>query len=287
MILVTGASGITGLAVITRLAAAGLAVRALSRGGEASERVRAAGACEVVEGRFDAPTLRRACAGASGLYHICPNVHPDEVAIGAATIDAAVAEGVGHFVFHSVIRPQLRAMPHHWAKLEVEALLATSGLDYTILQPTVYMQNLRFQWRDVIERGEYGQPYRASARLTLVDLDDVAEAALQVLTVPVWRNATFELVGTAPLDRHAMTAVLAAETGREVRAVEIDRDQWQRETERRLGAEPTARLRAMFDWYDIRGLPAGCSRVLAMLLGREPATFDAFVRRMIAQDGAA
>lgn len=71
---------------------------------------------------------------AQGVYHICPNVHPQEVEIGRIAIDAARAAHVERFVFHSVLRPQIEAMPHHWRKLRVEEMLLASGLNFTILR---------------------------------------------------------------------------------------------------------------------------------------------------------
>lgn len=280
MILVTGASGITGLAVIRKLTAAGVAVRALARDARGAARLAAAGASEVIEGGFESDTLRRACRSAEAVYHICPNVHPDEIGIGTATVAAARAASVRHFVFHSVIQPQIRAMPHHWAKLEVEGLVIASGLPYTILQPTVYMQNLRFQWPDILARGEYAQPYSAFCRLTLVDLDDVADAAARVLLSDDWRNTTLELAGTAPLDRHEMAAVIERVLERPVRATRLDLQSWRQTAARTLGAEAVDRLEAMFRWYDGHGLPAGSPRVLALVLGREPTAFETFVRTL-------
>jgi uncharacterized protein YbjT (DUF2867 family) len=80
--------------------------------------------------------------GVGAIYHMAPNVSPDEVAIGKAVISAAKRAGVEHFVFHSVLHPQIEAMPHHWRKLRVEELLLESDLPWTILQPTTHMQHI-------------------------------------------------------------------------------------------------------------------------------------------------
>ena len=64
----------------------------------------------------------------TSVYHVCPNVSPDEIAIGRVSIAAARSAGVEHFVYHSVLHPQTEAMPHHWLKLRVEEALITSGL---------------------------------------------------------------------------------------------------------------------------------------------------------------
>ncbi|HLB49104.1 MAG TPA: NmrA family NAD(P)-binding protein, partial [Anaerolineales bacterium] len=206
MILVTGAGGKTGRAVIKALAARGESVRAFVHREDHVSAVKALGAAEAAVGDIhDEAALRRAMEGARAVYHICPNVNPDEVAIGRAAISAARVAGVQQFVFHSVLHPQAEAMPHHWNKLRVEESLFESGLPFTILQPTAYMQNTLATWDDILN-GEYVAPYPVETRLSLVDLNDVAEAASTVLTESGHAGATYELVGTP-----AMTQMEVAE----------------------------------------------------------------------------
>ena len=147
MILVTGAAGKTGQAVIRALVARGADVRALVHRPEQVPITAGLGARETIAGDLrDRAALARAAQGARVIYHICPNVSPDEVTIGRAAIAAARAAGVQHFVYHSVLHPQVEAMPHHWLKMRVEELLFQSGLAYTILQPAAYVQNVLAHW---------------------------------------------------------------------------------------------------------------------------------------------
>ena len=97
--------------------------------------------------------------GVRAVYHIPPNVHPREVEIGDIVISCSTGNGVEHFVYHSVLHPQIEAMPHHWLKLRVEERLIASGLPFTILQPTAYMQNITSQLERIKERGIYQVPY--------------------------------------------------------------------------------------------------------------------------------
>ena len=76
-------------------------------------------------------------------------------------IGAAREADVEHLVFHSVLHPQIEAMPHHWQKMRVEELLLQSGLHYTILQPTIYMQNILASWDAISQNGVYPVPYAA------------------------------------------------------------------------------------------------------------------------------
>jgi uncharacterized protein YbjT (DUF2867 family) len=154
------------------------------------------GAKEAIVGDMrDEKILRRAASGVRAVYHICPNVSPHEIAIGKAAIAAAQDAGIEQFVFHSVMHPQIEAMAHHWNKLRVEEELFESGLAYTILQPASYMQNVLGGWQAIVERGVYAVPYSVESRMSMVDLEDVAQAAAVVLTEPSHLGATYELVG--------------------------------------------------------------------------------------------
>ena len=178
MILITGAAGKTGQAIIRALAEREAAVRAFVYRDEHVSLVKELGAKEAVVGDLrDETTFRQAADGVRAMYHICPNMNPDEVVIGRMAITTAQASGVWHFVYHSVLHPQTEAMPHHWHKMRVEEMLLESGLDFTILQPAAYMQNVLAGWTAIVEEGIYRVPYPVETRLGMVDLNDVAAAA--------------------------------------------------------------------------------------------------------------
>jgi uncharacterized protein YbjT (DUF2867 family) len=284
VILVTGAGGKTGRAVLRALRARGLDARALVHRPEHSEAVRAEGAVDVIAGDLRDPgVLALAVRDIEAVYHICPNVHPDEVKIGRGVIEAARAGGVRRFVFHSVLHPQIEAMPHHWRKLRVEELALASGLEATILQPASYMQNVLAQWSAVVSRGVYAVPYPPGTPLCMVDLTDVAEAAARVLAEDGHGGATYELAGPEALTPERVAEVLGRALNREVEVEEIGLDGWA-ERARASGMRDDAvdTLVAMFRYYARYGFH-GSPRVLAMLLGRPPAPFHAFVARVLAK----
>jgi uncharacterized protein YbjT (DUF2867 family) len=281
MIVVTGAAGKTGRAVIRALAAKGESVRAVVHRPQQARLVEELGAEQVVVGdvRLQA-TMDRAAQGTRAIYHICPNVHPEEVAIGQAAMAAAGSAGVQRFVYHSVLRPQIEAMPHHWLKMRVEEHLFQSGLNYTILQPAAYMQNVLAQWEQLIEQGIYSVPYSVKTRLGMVDLQDVAEAAAIVLTEPGHEGATYELAGAEALTQTEVAAILSQQLGRSVRADAVPLRMWEkRARELGMGEYQVKTLVKMFRYYERYGF-RGNPRVLTWLLGRPPTTFAAFVERV-------
>ncbi len=275
-ILVTGAGGKTGRHVIEALLARGARVRAWVRAPERAGAWRALGVETVAGDMMDAARWPEALAGVDAVYHIAPNMFPREFDLGRLAIDAAARAGIRYFVYHSVLHPQTEAMPHHWWKLRVEEYLFTSGLPFTILQPTAYMQNLLIQMPSILQNGVLRQPYAPEARISLVDLRDVAEAAAIVLLEPGHEAATYELVGAPPLSQHEAAAILARSLHRPVRAEAIPRDIWASQAPG-LSDYARATLLKMFEYYEKHGL-AGNPNALRWLLGREPRSLDAWAR---------
>jgi uncharacterized protein YbjT (DUF2867 family) len=284
MILVTGAAGKSGNAVVKALAARGAKARAFIRNPGHADTLLGLGAVEVSLGSFDdAKALAQAAAGAQAVYHICPNVRRDEVAYARAVVAAARAQGVRRFVYHSVLHPPIEAMPHHWQKMRVEEMLFNAGFDLTVLQPTAYMQNILGVWDGIVRDGAFRFPYPAATRLSLVDLRDVGEAAAIVLTQDGHEGATYELVGTPPLTQTDVASSLSAALGRAIRAEEGSLGAWEaRARAAGMGDYERETLAAMFRYYAEHGL-IGNPNTLAWLLGRAPTSLAGFLERELAE----
>ena len=282
MILVTGAAGKTGRAVIKVLKARKKSIRALVHRDEQVSLVKHAGADEAVVGDMRLPeVMEQATRGVQALYHICPNATPDETAIGQTAIAAAKSSGVEHFVYHSVLHPQTEKMPHHWQKLRVEECLLESDLPYTVLQPAIYMQNILANWTSIVEQGIYPIPYAAETRLSTVDLEDVAAAAAVVLTEAGHKGATYELCGAAALSQIETSEIIGRCLGRPVRVKVEPIASWKAGAAAvGLSDEKVAILVKMFIYYERYGFVGNC-RVLEWLLGRPATTYEAFIERTI------
>ena len=280
MILVTGAAGKTGQAVTRALVRVGASVRALVHKEEYQDSVESAGVSEIYLGDLlNLDDLQEIMEGVEAVYHICPNVHPGEVDIGVGVIQAAKEAGVEHFVYHSVLHPQIEAMPHHWLKLRVEEHLIESGLPFTILQPTAYMQNVAALIPKLLEGGVYRVPYPIETGISLVDLEDIAQAAAVVLTEPDHIGATYELAGTGPITQIQVAAVLSEVLGKDIQAQRIPYKTWETQALKNgLGSYQRYTLLKMFQNYKKFGF-SGNSLVLGWLLGRQPTTLESCLRR--------
>lgn len=268
MIAVTGAAGKTGRAVVAALSRRGVRTRALVHREEQAQQGVPGAAESVAADLDDAAALAAALEGVEAVYLIAPNMHPDEPGLANDVIHACQAKGVDRIVYHSVIHPYVPAMPHHVDKAKVEALLQESGLDWTVLQPASYFENVYGVWDSIRGDGRWPLPYSSAAPFTPVALVDVAEVAATVLTDSRHRFATYELAGPEVLTTADMADIAGEVLGREI-SVAVDRDP-------AAAAARPERLQAMFDYYHSHGI-CGNGTVLAALLHRPPTTWRAWV----------
>lgn len=271
-ILVTGAAGKTGRAVVDALTNRGALVRAFVRTEAQGEALRPY-ADPIAGDMRDPEAWTAALAGATAMYLICPNMMPDERQVAALALRTADLMGVRRVVYHSVLHPQVEAMPHHWNKMRVEEMLFTTSLDWTVLQPAAYMQNVFGSWAAIARDGMYRVPYGVETRLGMVDLADVAEIAATVLLEDGHMGAIYELAGPEAMTQTGIAAILSSVMGRPVRAERISTDAWEAGA-RSAGLDDLQieTLLAMFRYYDRHGF-WGNPRVLEWLLGRAPTTF--------------
>jgi NAD(P)H dehydrogenase (quinone) len=283
MILLTGASGKTGKAILSALKQRGVQTRVLVRSAEQASELSELGAADAVVGDLrDQGSLNKAIKGCDRLYYICPNVTPDEAQIGKTLLEIAKKEHLKQFVYHSVLHSQIEAMPHHWQKMRMEEALFESGMDFTILQPCAYMQNILGSWKSVTETGIYPVPYATTARISIVDLLDVAAAAALILSESGYENAIYELAGPQPLTQDEVAATLSKILGRSVTAKAVDRSAWAENARSSGNSEYQVNtLLMMFEYYENYGL-IGNSNTLSRLLNRSAATFEEFIKRQVA-----
>lgn len=231
MILVVGATGLVGGQVCSRLAASGVGVRALVRATSSPEKVtglRALGVDVVEADLRDVASLDAACAGVDAV--ICtvssmpfsyePGVNDIQTTdLDGVTnlVDAAARAGVGHFVYTSFSANLDLDFPLGRAKRAVEAHLITSGMAYTILRPSCFME----VWLSPavgFDPGNgtvtlYGEGTRP---VSYIATADVAAFAVASLTVPAALNAVLELGGPEALSQLEAKDVFEEVLGRPV-----------------------------------------------------------------------
>ncbi|MEU7984112.1 SDR family oxidoreductase [Streptosporangium canum] len=216
MIVVTGATGTIGRALIDRLGETGPAVVAVVRRPEQGESL----GCDYVVGDFDRPETIGAALSPGDRLFLNSSLWPGFVHRYREVIDLARSAGVAQVVKVSVRGAEPGALLGGGMHGEVEAHLKASGLAWSILQPVGFMQNLpaEVSFKDGEGRfyGSYGP-----GRVGYIDTRDIADVAAILLTRPVGADETYVLTGPeAPTHDEIATAVSGA-LGRTVRYVDL------------------------------------------------------------------
>jgi uncharacterized protein YbjT (DUF2867 family) len=220
MILVTGATGNNGVEIIKCLAARNVQVRAMVRNHDRANAV-AVPSVEVVEGDFDRPeTLLKALAGVECAF-LLTNSSERAEAQQIAFIDAARQSGVKQIVklsqFAADANSPVRFLRYHAA---VEAALRSSGIAYTFLRPNLFMQGL-LNFRSTIATQSAFYAAAGDAKVSVVDVRDIADVAVAALTESGHEGKTYDLTGPQALTHAEMAESLSAELDRQITFVDI------------------------------------------------------------------
>lgn len=214
--------------------------------------------------------------GIDGVFHIGPAFAPDEAQLGLNVVAAASEAGVRKFVFSSVIQPTNTDLTNHTSKIPVEAALFRSGLEYTILHPANFMQNVAGAWRKALQDGVFAEPFPVDTRLARVDYRDVAEVAARALTEDALRFGSYELMSEM-IDRKTIAAMMTEFAGRSIEAEELSFDAWVARYSPPYNVDQLQLLAKVFEHYAAHGL-GGNDLTLRAILGRPPRTMREFLR---------
>jgi uncharacterized protein YbjT (DUF2867 family) len=207
MVLIIGGSGMMGVCATKRLLAAGESVRVMSRTPAKAAALAAAGAEVVAGDLLDRASVERACTGATAVIAAAhsilgrgrnASVHVDDAG-HRQLIDIAKAQRVRHFVYTSVFDygSAYRDVPFFRIKLEVEQHVKASGLRYTNLRPTAFMDFHAHALigKPILTKGKIVLIGRGEQPRNFVAADDVARIAMLALRDESFANETVDIGG--------------------------------------------------------------------------------------------
>ncbi|WP_069161175.1 NAD(P)H-binding protein [Nocardia altamirensis] len=220
MILVTGATGTVGRALVDRLVAANVPVRALTRNSDCG----LPDAVEVVVGDLGNPTdIAGAMRGVDRVFLL--STGPDIPVHDVNVLHEAARAAVAHVVKLSSGRTgddtATDPIPS-WHRLGEQAL-RDSGIGWTILGPLGFMANT-LHWAASIRHQDTVFATYGHGRIAVIDEHDIAAVAAAVLTGDGHDGQTYRLSGPEALTPGEMTATLAEVLGRPLRFVEVEPD---------------------------------------------------------------
>ena len=220
LILVTGATGNTGSGLVPTLLAAGARVRALVHTAAKADALRQQGA-EVVVADLGAPAaLDAAVAGVDRIY-MCLFNGPEQANHGRNLIAAARKAGRPHIVHHAASGSDRSRIIRDID--QVEGVMRASGLPWTILRPTFYLQNTMMAIPTVQSQGAIYFPMK-QGRMAMTDVRDIVDVAAHVLLSPdarVHEGKTYTLTTPESFTIAEFASALGAALGKPVNYVDV------------------------------------------------------------------
>jgi len=227
MILIVGASGRLGSVVVQQLLAQGKPVRVMTRTPLTCAHLKQQGA-EVVSGDLRGPaSLLRACQGAEQVLAAAHaldgkgdnNPHTVDDAGNRQLIDAAKAAGVQHFVFLSILGASPDApLEFFRIKYRTEEYLRASGLSFTIIRPTAFMDLwAQLIGQPILEQGKTTIFGRGNNPINFVAVEDVARFVCIALEDPRACNRVIEVGGPENLTLNQVAEVFERASGHQAK----------------------------------------------------------------------
>ena len=281
MILITGASGSVGRTVLAEVVRSGAKHRAMYR--SKAEAAKAPQGTEAVIADFsDKTSLEPALRGVESVYLVCSPI-PELVQLEGSVIEASEAAGVQRIVLNSALGAgdYGKSFPS-WHR-KVEDKLKAAKLAHCILRPNSFLQNLLAYYAPTI-RAE-GTFYNAmgDARISYIDVRDIASVAANALRSSVHDGNTYELNGPEALTCAEIAERISRNAGITARFVNIPAEA-QRKAMLDQGM-PEWLVTALLDLqeYYTGGQGGTVDGVLERLLGRPPITIDQFLKEFAAE----
>jgi len=245
-VVVTGATGQQGGAVVRSLLERGHEVRAVTRNPESSKaRELAKAGVTLVRGSLeDTAALTKALEGATSLFAMTTPFEGGtqaETRQGISSANAARAAGV-HLLFTSVGSANRRTgVPHFDSKYVVEEHIAKIGIRATVLAPVYFMENLHFG-KEQLAKGIYASPLPPTRPLAQVAVADIGAVAVRLLEDPGrFAGKRFDLGGDE-LTGNGVLAILSRVAGRPFTYFQVPLDV----IRQRMGEDAVR----MYEWFD-------------------------------------
>src|SRR6201989_3032454 len=274
MLLVTGATGTTGSEVLRALKDREVPARALVRDETQAHNLRAHGFEPVTGDLGDPRTLGPALDRVERGYLVSPT-GPMQSELEQAFIESAKEAGVRHIVKLSVIGANPEA-PLRFARShgKVEHALKDSGMAWTLLRPTAFMQNT-LAWGPQVHDGTFYAPV-PDAPGSVVDARGVAKVPAAALPDTAHEGKSSGLSGPEAVSYRAQATRIFGAAGREVEVAEVPMEDFKRELVR-VGVPPwnAEGLTELFELYANGGAAMVTTGVMDAL-GRDPRGLDAF-----------
>jgi uncharacterized protein YbjT (DUF2867 family) len=270
MILITGASGTVGSAVIKALGGR----RAQVRAGYRTRPQNVPAGVESVALDYERPeTIRPALAGVETVFLLSSTVAPE-----THVVDEARRAGVKRIVKLSAFRAEEEGFSFARWHRAVEKHIEASGLAWTFLRPNGFMQNVVNYMGETIRSQSALYSSAGDGAVSHIDVRDIGAVGASVLAETGHEGKAYELTGRRALTYHQLAETLSRVLGRTVRYVPITHEEYKQAAVAAGTPEGYADALVDLNRYYEAGKASRVSPVVRQITGREPIAFEYFAR---------
>ena len=278
MILVTGATGNIGRELVHWLALRKREFKVMARTREARDAFRAKD-IHCVHGDFDDPaTFEGALAGVRSVFLVTPP-RPDGVDLEYKFLEVCQEKEVGHVVRISALGASPWAtsalLRHHG---RCEAQLEDCGVPWTLLRPTLFMQNLAPMFGPGVARNSTLYATLGDARVPWLDARDIAMVAGAVLTSEGHEGLVYDLTGPEALTFDQVAEELSRQQGRKISYCDVpDAAAYQAIVQGTGSSWLAEGLISLYHQFRANGATAQVLGTVERLTGHAPRTLAAYL----------
>jgi len=287
MILITGATGLNGTALVLEFMKRKEPVRVLVRDPKEATKFDNSLVEVFVGDMQEAETLTDTLKGVEKVALIS-SADPEKMAVTQESfIDAAKVAGVRHIIKLSCLNADIHS-PARFIRMhgEIEKHLEDSGMAWTHIRPTHFMQNYLLNAPTIAAQNAFYYPMGHNA-VAPIDVHDIAKVFYETLTAAGHENKVYELSGPEAPTMNDIASHLSKTLDRSIRYVDVSPEEYRRQLV--SFGMPEGLADAINELYDERRKGTESKVLLAThgLFNVKPTTFAEFLGQNIEAFGGA